>query len=95
MKNRDIGHVFELGGTPSRDMVKRMAPSDSAHPIGLTTLLTDVLTVDEGVSGWGLKMAESGTFLLPLGNPVEIERNGWYCWIQRIEQVYPPSRGAF
>jgi len=62
LKNRDIGHVFELGGTPSRDMVKRMAPSDSAHQIGLTTLLTDVLTVDEGVSGWGLKMAESERF---------------------------------
>ena len=43
----------------------------------------------------GLKMAESGTFLLPLGKPVEIERNGWYGWIQRIESGYPPSRGAF
>ena len=51
MKNRDIGHVFELGGTPSRDIVKRMAASDSAHQIGLTTLLMDVLTVDEGACG--------------------------------------------
>ena len=95
MKNRDIGHVFELGGTPSRDMVKRMAPSDSAHQIGLTTLLTDVLTVDEGVSGWGLKKAESGTFLLPLREPVAVPPNGRHHSIQRVEMVYSPARGKF
>ena len=33
---------------------------DSAHQIGLATLLIDVLTVDEGVSGWRLKNREIG-----------------------------------
>src|SRR5205814_2341588 len=46
-KNGKIGHVFEYGATPSGDMLKRMAPVDSAHEIGLATLLIDVLTVDE------------------------------------------------
>src|SRR5436190_9827576 len=41
-------------------MLKRMAPVDSAHQIGLATLLIDVLTVDEGVSGWRLKNREIG-----------------------------------
>ena len=45
----------------------------------------DVLTVDEGVSGWGLKMAESGTFLLPLREAVPVLGNGGRRWIQRIE----------
>src|SRR5947199_6140722 len=40
-------------GWPSGDMLKRMAPVDSAHQIGLATLLIDVLTVDEGVSQIG------------------------------------------
>src|SRR5437763_1075361 len=37
-----------------------MAPVDSAHQIGLATLFIDVLTVDEGVSGWRLKNREIG-----------------------------------
>ena len=37
-----------------------MAPVDSAHQIGLATLLIDVLTVDEGVSGWRLKNRQIG-----------------------------------
>src|SRR5436190_771383 len=41
-------------------MLKRMAPVDSAHQIGLTTLLIDVRTVDEGVSGWMLKNRQIG-----------------------------------
>src|SRR5436190_22696832 len=59
-KNSKIGHVFEYGATPSGDMLKRMAPVDSAHEIGLATLLIDVLTVDEGVSGWRLKNRQIG-----------------------------------
>src|SRR5213592_4838137 len=47
-------------GWPSGDMLKRMAPVDSAHQIGLATLLIDVLTVDEGVSGWRLKNRQIG-----------------------------------
>ena len=60
LKNRRIGRVFEYGATPSRDMLKRMAPVDSAHQIGLATLLIDVLTVDEGVSRWRFKNREIG-----------------------------------
>ena len=55
-----IGRVFEYGATPSGDMLKRMAPVDSAHQIGLATLLIDVLTVDEGVCGWIFKNREIG-----------------------------------
>ena len=60
LKYRQIGRVFEYGATPSGDMLKRMAPVDSAHQIGLATLLIDVLTVDEGVSGWRLKNRQIG-----------------------------------
>src|SRR5881394_3979984 len=55
-----IGRVFEYGATPSGDMLKRMAPVDSAHQIGLPTLLIDVLTVDEGVSRWRFKNRQVG-----------------------------------
>jgi len=48
-KNRKIGHVFRHISTTRVRTAKRTTPSDSAHRIGLTTLLTDVLTVDEGV----------------------------------------------
>src|SRR5947207_337507 len=41
-------------------MLKRIAQIDSAHEIGLATLLIDVLTVDEGVSGWRLKNRQIG-----------------------------------
>src|SRR5947207_15251796 len=41
-------------------MLKRMAPVDSAHQIGLATLLIDVLTVDEGVSRWRFKNRQIG-----------------------------------
>src|SRR5437762_2925482 len=47
-------------GWPSGDMLKRMAPVDSAHQIGLATLLIDVLTVDEGVSRWRFKNRQIG-----------------------------------
>ena len=37
-----------------------MVPIDSAHQIGLDTLLKEVLTVDEGVHGWDFKMCDFG-----------------------------------
>ena len=58
VKNCHIGRVFEYGATPSGDMHKRVAPVDSAHQIGVATLLIDVLTVDEGVSRWRFKNRE-------------------------------------
>ena len=47
-------------GWPSGDMLKRMAPVDSAHQIGLATGLIDVLTVDEVVSRWRFKNRQIG-----------------------------------
>src|SRR5437762_9777051 len=47
-------------GWPSGDMLKRMAPVNSAHHIGLATLLIDVLTVDEVVSRWRFKNRQIG-----------------------------------
>src|SRR5205814_10018655 len=47
-------------GWPSGDMLKRMAPVDSAHQIGLATGLIDVLTVDEVVSRWRFKNRKFG-----------------------------------
>src|SRR5437764_15252150 len=47
-------------GWPRGDMLKRMAPVDSEHQIGLATLLIDVLTVDEGVSRWRFKNRQIG-----------------------------------
>src|SRR5947199_10143634 len=41
-------------------MLKRMAPVDSAHQIGLAALLIDVLTVDEGVSRSRFKNRQIG-----------------------------------
>ena len=59
MKNRDIGHVFELGGTPSGDIVKQMAQFDSVHQIGPTTVLQDVLMVVRGPASPNFKKSEN------------------------------------
>ena len=59
-KNGQIGHVVHYISTTRRRTSKRSTPSDSAHQIGLATLLIDVLTVDEGVSGWSLKNRQIG-----------------------------------
>src|SRR5439155_1352828 len=48
-KNHKIGHIFHHISTTRVRTAKCTTPSDSAHRTGLTTLLTDVLTVDEGV----------------------------------------------
>src|SRR5213083_2582580 len=48
-----IGPDFLYICTTTGATAKRMAPVDSAHQIGLATLLIDVLTVDEGVSQIG------------------------------------------
>src|SRR5439155_9752288 len=39
---------------------KRTPPFDSARPNGLLTCSREVLTVDEGVSGWGFKNGRIG-----------------------------------
>ena len=44
-----IGDVFSYSVTTSDDTAKRMVPFDSAQRIDVSTLSTDVLTVDQGV----------------------------------------------
>jgi len=46
VKNSEIGHVSIDYSTTSRGIAKQMAPLDSAHQIGLTTFLNDVLIID-------------------------------------------------
>ena len=55
-----MGYVFRYNSTTSGRTPKRTTPSDSAHRIGPSTLSKDVLTVKEGVSGWGFKNGRIG-----------------------------------
>ena len=52
LKNRDFENVFASDLGTSGDMTKRTSPFDSACRIGVSTLSTGFLTVDEGVFGW-------------------------------------------
>ena len=52
LKNSENRHDFHHISTSRDDIAKRSTPFDSAHRIGLYTLLKEVLTVDEGVCGW-------------------------------------------
>ena len=54
-KNRKIGHVFDHISRTRAHTAKRTTPLDSAHRIGPSTLLNDVLTVEEVVCGWRFK----------------------------------------
>src|SRR5947207_1843827 len=60
LKNRQIGHVVHYTSTSRPCTSKPRTTSDLAHQIGVSTLLKDVLTVDEGVSGWRLKNCQIG-----------------------------------
>src|SRR5207247_6989376 len=60
LKNRQIGHVVHYISTTRRRTSKRMAPVYSAHDRRIATLGNDVLTVDEGVSGWRLRNRQIG-----------------------------------
>src|SRR5438046_428867 len=84
-KNGRIGNVFASASRSSGRTAKRTPPFDSARRNGLFTCSREVLNVDEGVSGWGFENGRIGNVLFPLGKAVELQRNGWYCWIQRIE----------
>ena len=44
-----ILNVFAYGARTDGDMGKWMVPFDSAHRIGVSTLLNEVLTVGEGL----------------------------------------------
>ena len=53
----DMGNVFASPSTTSEDTRKWMAPSDSAHRIGVNTLLNEVLTQGKGSVEGALKSA--------------------------------------
>src|SRR5438046_851238 len=55
-----MGYVFRYNSTTRGSTPKGTTPSDSAHRIGASTLSKDVLTVEEGVSGWGFKNGRIG-----------------------------------
>src|SRR5204862_346236 len=60
LKNRQIGHVVHYSSTTRPPASKRRTALKSARQIGVCTISKDVLTVDEGVSGWRLKNREIG-----------------------------------
>src|SRR5436309_4717180 len=59
-KNRQIGHVVHYSSTTRPLTSKRRTALESARQIGVYTISKDVLTVDEGVSGWRLKNRQIG-----------------------------------
>ena len=59
-ENCKIGHVFAHISSSKACMAKRTAPFDSAHRIGPSTHLNDVLTVEGGVCGWMFKNGKIG-----------------------------------
>src|SRR5436309_1692213 len=59
-KNRQIGHVVHYSSTTRPHTSKRRTALKSARQIGVYTISKDVLTVDEGVSGWRLKNRQIG-----------------------------------
>src|SRR5204863_7264350 len=59
-KNHKIGPVFHHISTHRARTSKRSSPSDSAHQIGLSTRMNDVLTVVKGVYGWMFKNHKIG-----------------------------------
>src|SRR5205814_1266720 len=59
-KNRQIGHVVHYSATTRAHAFKRITELKSARQIGVSTISIDVLTVDEGVSGWRLKNRQIG-----------------------------------
>src|SRR5436190_26806 len=60
VKKRQIGDVFASALGTSGDTGKWMAPFDSAHQIGLSTYLKDVLIVVWGSSSLDFKISEIG-----------------------------------
>ena len=59
-ENRKIGHVFHHISRTRARTAKRTTPLDSAHRLGLSTILKDVLTVEKGVYGWMSKNHKIG-----------------------------------
>src|SRR5438034_759240 len=59
-KNGRIGNVFASASRTSGRTAKRTPPFDSARRNGLFTCSREVLTVDEGVSGWRFENGRIG-----------------------------------
>src|SRR5438552_3019764 len=64
-----MGYVFRYYSTTRGRTPKRTTPSDSVHRIGPSTLSKDVLTVEEGVSGWGFKNGRIGNVFASASRP--------------------------
>src|SRR5213596_2422564 len=62
-KNREIGYLFDYSFTARPRESKRRTALESARQIGVSTISKDVLTVDQGVSGWIFKNSKIGRFL--------------------------------
>src|SRR5437773_5197444 len=60
LKNRQIGHVVHYPSPTRPRTSKRTTVLKSSRQIGVSTSSKDVLTVDEGVSGWRLKNRQIG-----------------------------------
>src|SRR5437762_2966100 len=83
-KNHKIGHVFHHSSTHRARTSKRSSTSDSAHRIGLSTRLNNVLTEEEGVCGWIFKNGKIGHVFAISPHPRHVRRNGHYHRVQSI-----------
>ena len=57
---RKLATAFRYISTTRARTAKQTTPFDPAYRIGLSTLLNNVLTVDEGFSGWRFKNSKIG-----------------------------------
>ena len=69
VKNRQIGHGFAYSSTNRAITSKGRTALKSARQIGVSTISKDVLTVDEGVSGWRLKNRQIGHVFCHISTP--------------------------
>src|SRR5947207_2803973 len=86
LKYSEISHISIYISTTKGAMANRMTALDSAHQIGLSTCLEDVLIVVGGSSSLDFKKtAKLVTF--PFISPQQgaLWQTGWRHWIQRIK----------
>ncbi len=86
LKSSEIGHVSIYISTTKGAMANRMTALDSAHQIGLSTCLEDVLIVVGGSSSLDFKKtAKLVTFPFISPQPGALWQTGWRHWIQHIK----------
>ena len=81
-----IGDVFASGLGTRRAMAKRTPGLDSAHQIGPSTHLKEVLTVDEGVCRWRFENCEIGCVLNYCGTTSEVTEK-WMVPVDSAHQI--------